>query len=137
MNTVSDTQLVNNWIARGRLYGSETGAWWMSGGAYAFMPVVEANGIVRFFACGRDDLGRSRIGILSYQWGDTPKLLDVTFEKYQPLGKGWVAPEVVIKVDGKEVQREVYRDIRADVALQPDLYDTETYHKARWIGGQP
>jgi hypothetical protein len=62
-----------------------------------------------------------------------PKLLDVTFEKYQPLGKGWVAPEVVIKVDGKEVQREVYRDIRADVALQPDLYDTETYHKARWI----
>jgi len=66
-----------------------------------------------------------------------PKLLDVTFEKYQPLGKGWVAPEVVIKVDGKEVQREVYRDIRADVALQPDLYDTETYHKARWIGGQP
>ena len=62
-------------------------------------------------------------------------LLDVTFEKYQPLGKGWVAPEVVIKVDGKEVQREAYRDIRADVALQPDLYDTGTYHKARWIGG--
>jgi len=61
------------------------------------------------------------------------KLLDVTFDKYQPLGKGWVAPEVVIKVDGKEVQREVYRDIRADVALQPDLYDTETYHKAQWI----
>ena len=60
-------------------------------------------------------------------------LLDVTFEKYQPLGKGWVAPEVVIKLDGKEVQREVYRDIRADVPLQPDLYDTETYHKARWI----
>jgi hypothetical protein len=60
-------------------------------------------------------------------------LLDVTFEKYQPLGKGWVAPEVVIKFDGKEVQRESYRDIRADVPLQPDLYDTETYHKARWI----
>ena len=86
MNTVSDTQLVNNWIARGRLYGGETGAWWMSGGAYAFMPVVEANGIVRFFACGRDDLGRSRIGILSYQWGDTPKLLDVTAEPVLDLG---------------------------------------------------
>jgi hypothetical protein len=60
-------------------------------------------------------------------------LLDVTFEKYQPLGQGWVAPEVVVKFDGKEVQREVYRDIRADVPLQPDLYDTETYRKARWI----
>ncbi len=58
----------------------------------------------------------------------------MTFEKYQPLGKGWVAPEVVIKLNGKEFQREVYRDIRADVKLQPDLYDTGTYHKAEWIG---
>ena len=63
-------------------------------------------------------------------------LLDVTFENYQPLGKGWVAPKVVIKVNGNEVQREEYRDIRADVPLQPDLYDTETYRKAAWIGGQ-
>jgi hypothetical protein len=63
-------------------------------------------------------------------------LLDVTFEKYQPLGKGWVAPEVVIKVDGKEVQREQYRDIRADVPLQENLYDTETYRRAEWIGSR-
>jgi hypothetical protein len=60
-------------------------------------------------------------------------LLDVTFQKYQPLGKGWVAPEVAIKLDGKEIQREIYRDIRADTKLQSDLYDTETYHKAEWI----
>jgi hypothetical protein len=60
-------------------------------------------------------------------------VLDVTFEKYQPLGKGWVSPEVIVKLDGKEVQREVYKDIRADVTLQPDLYDTETYRKAEWI----
>ena len=63
-------------------------------------------------------------------------LLDVTFEKYQPLGKGWVAPECVIKLNGKEVQREAYRDIRADVPLQADLYDTEIYRKAEWIGGR-
>jgi hypothetical protein len=62
-----------------------------------------------------------------------PNLLDITFENYQPLGKGWIAPICVIKVNGKEVQREEYRDIRADVKLQPDLYDTETYHKATWI----
>ena len=62
-----------------------------------------------------------------------PNLLDVTFENYQTLGKAWVAPRCVIKVNGKEVQREEYRDIRADVKLQPDLYDTETYHKAAWI----
>ena len=32
-----------------------------------------------------------------------------------------------------QAQREEYRDIRADVKLQSDLYDTETYHKATWI----
>lgn len=62
-----------------------------------------------------------------------PNLLDVSFERYQPLGKGWVAPAVVIKLNGKEVQREEYADIRADVPLPPDLYDTETYREPGWI----
>jgi hypothetical protein len=57
----------------------------------------------------------------------------VTFEGYQPLGKGWIETEVVIKVDGTEVQRERYADIKADVELQPDLYDTKTYRKPEWI----
>jgi hypothetical protein len=62
-----------------------------------------------------------------------PNILDITFEDYRPLAKGWVAPTCVIKVNGKEVQREEYKDIRANVKLQPDLYDTETYHRASWI----
>jgi hypothetical protein len=62
-----------------------------------------------------------------------PNLLDITFEDYQPLAQGWVAPTCVIKVNGREVQREKYRDIRANVKLQPDLYDSETYHRANWI----
>lgn len=65
---------------------------------------------------------------------EPPILLDVTFEDYQPLSKGWVAPKVVIKVNGKEIQREAYQDVRADTPLQPDLYDTKTYRKAAWIG---
>jgi hypothetical protein len=64
-----------------------------------------------------------------------PSILDITFEDYRPLAKAWVAPKCVIKADGKEVQREEYRDIRANVKLQPDLYDPETYHKAAWIEG--
>jgi len=63
-----------------------------------------------------------------------PSILDITFENYRPLEKGWIAPKCVIKVNGKEVQREEYRDIRANVKLQPDLYDTQTYRKAGWIG---
>jgi hypothetical protein len=65
-----------------------------------------------------------------------PKILDITFEDYRPLGKGWVAPTCVIKVNGKEVQREEYKDIRADIKLQPDLYDPVTYHRATWIEGK-
>jgi hypothetical protein len=60
-------------------------------------------------------------------------ILDITFENYRPLAKAWVAPTCVIKVNGKEVQREEYRDIRADVKLQPDLYDSKTFHRATWI----
>jgi hypothetical protein len=65
-----------------------------------------------------------------------PNMFDMTFENYQPLRKAWVAPRCVIKVNGKEVQREEYRDIRANVKLQPDLYDTQTYHRAKWIEGK-
>lgn len=66
----------------------------------------------------------------------TPDLLDVTFEHYQRLGRGWVAPQCVIRVNEKEVQRETYRDIRADVPLQADLYDTRTYRRPTWMIGR-
>ena len=32
--------------------------------------------------------------------------------------------------------REEYRDIQADRPLPADLYDTETYRPAAWIGAQ-
>jgi hypothetical protein len=68
------------------------------------------------------------------QPGAPASVLDVTFENYQRLARAWVAPRVVIKLNGKEVQREEYRDVRADRPLPPELYDTRTYHQAEWIG---
>ena len=65
-----------------------------------------------------------------------PSVLDITFENYRPLASGWVAPRCVIKVNGKEVQREDYRDIRADVKLQANLYDPTTYHRPTWMLGR-
>ena len=62
-----------------------------------------------------------------------PNLLDITFEDYQRLARAWVSPKVVIKLNGKEVQREEYRDIEADRPLPADLYDTGTYRPATWI----
>jgi hypothetical protein len=66
--------------------------------------------------------------------GGPADVLDITFENYQRLARAWVAPKVVIRLNGKEVQREEYRDVRADRPLPPELYDTRTYHKADWIG---
>jgi hypothetical protein len=82
-----DNSLIANWSAGHRLYGKELGVWWMSGGAYAFMPLVESGNVVRFFACGRDDLGRSRIGTISYKWGATPQLTDVSSDPVLDLGE--------------------------------------------------
>lgn len=65
-----------------------------------------------------------------------PAMMDVEFNKYERLGGGWIAPEVVIRVGGREVMREVYRDMRADVPLTDALYDTSTYHAPEWAGSE-
>lgn len=66
-----------------------------------------------------------------------PAILDVEFNKYEKLGGGWIAPEVIIRMGGKEIMREVYRDMRADVALGEDLYDTSAYHAPTWVSATP
>jgi hypothetical protein len=58
----------------------------MAGGAYAFFPLVGEDGIVRFFAGGRDADGRSRVGIVVVKWGDAPRVVDVTDEPVLDLG---------------------------------------------------
>lgn len=62
-----------------------------------------------------------------------PAIMDVEFNRYERLGGGWIAPEVIIRVNGKEVMREVYRDMKADVPLPADLYDTNTYRTPGWV----
>ncbi|HEY7634463.1 MAG TPA: hypothetical protein VH763_02875 [Gemmatimonadales bacterium] len=102
------------WVVGAAKGDTSTNQFWIEQKRLVFVRLIQAH------KSGKDPSG-------------PPKLLDITFENYQPLAKAWVAPRCVIKVNGKEMQREDYRDIRADVKLQPDLYDTETYHKATWI----
>ena len=58
---------------------------------------------------------------------------DVRFNKYQPLGGGWIAPDVVFVRDGKEYQREVYRDMQANSPVAPDLFNGPPWKRAGWI----
>jgi len=48
---------------------------------------------------------------------------DVRFDRYEPLGNGWIAPEVNIFVGGQNVFQEIYSDIRIDMPLDPSLFD--------------
>ena len=61
---------------------------------------------------------------------------ETQFNDYQPLGGGWIAPEVVFMNDGQMVLHEVYRDMRADVDLPADLFDPDPLQPPRWIEGR-
>ena len=60
-------------------------------------------------------------------------LLEAEFNQYQPLGGGWIAMNVVAKLDGKPIQEESYSDVKADVALPDSLYTTGAYTRPGWV----
>jgi len=49
----------------------------------------------------------------------------VWFRRYEPLGEGWIAPEVEVLVDGRRVFHEVYANIRIGEALDEALFDPD------------
>jgi broad specificity phosphatase PhoE len=58
--------------------------------------------------------------------------MDIVLGGYQPLGGGWIATDVDIRVGGKSVQREQYADLRANVELPASLFDPH-----QWPAGAP
>lgn len=67
------------------------------------------------------------VRLLEPQPQDSSKVGDIRFDDYRPLGKAWISPTVVFLVDGKEMMREEYFDMKADPALPAGLHDP-----ARW-----
>ena len=64
---------------------------------------------------------------------DRPELVETRFNGYQRLGGGWIAPEVVFRVNGELRLTETYADIRADVPLDARLFDADEYRRPGWI----
>ena len=60
-------------------------------------------------------------------------VLEAQFNKCEPLAGGWIAKNVLIKVDGKPVQEENYADVQANVPLPDSLYRTGAYTRPAWI----
>ncbi|HEY3104383.1 MAG TPA: hypothetical protein VGJ69_12385 [Pyrinomonadaceae bacterium] len=63
---------------------------------------------------------------------DGAQTQETQFNKYQKLGGGWMSPEVIFMVDGKVVTTEEYSDLRADVPLNPKLFDPKYFATVHW-----
>jgi outer membrane lipoprotein-sorting protein len=63
---------------------------------------------------------------------DGAQTQETQFNKYQKLGGGWIAPEVIFMVDGKTVTIEKYSEIRGDVTLDPKLFDPQSWTTVHW-----
>ncbi len=63
--------------------------------------------------------------------GDTAKIADTRFNKYQPLAGGWVSPEVEFLVNGQQTFLEEYTQIQANVAMPAALWDARQWKAAR------
>jgi len=66
---------------------------------------------------------------------DGTQTQETQFNKYQKLGGGWMAPEVIFMINNKVVTTEKYSDIRGDVELDPKLFDPESWTKVHWKEG--
>jgi hypothetical protein len=91
-------------------------------------------------------VGAARGDTLSKQfWVDRENLLfvrllergprgrvDLRFDRYERLGQGWIAMEVLQLVNGKPTLREEYTDPRADVPLPDALFDPRKWTATHW-----
>ena len=63
---------------------------------------------------------------------DGAQTQETQFNKYQKLGGGWISPEVIFLVDGKVVTTEEYSEMKADMALDPKLFNPEYFATVHW-----
>lgn len=61
------------------------------------------------------------------------KVVETQFNRYQPLGKGWIAVEVLFNVGGQTVTREEYAEVRGGVSLPTVLFDPARYGAPEWV----
>jgi len=63
---------------------------------------------------------------------DGKQTQETQFNKYQKLGGGWIAPEVIFLVDDKVVTTEKYSEMRSDITLDPKLFDPQFWTTVHW-----
>lgn len=57
---------------------------------------------------------------------------EVEFNKYERLGGGWMAPEVISRTDAHVTTTEEYSDLRVNVPLEAKLFDPAYFSSVHW-----
>ena len=60
-------------------------------------------------------------------------IVETQFNKYQPLGNGWISVEVRFSVNGQTVTTEEYANVKGDPPLPDELFDPSKYGKPGWV----
>jgi outer membrane lipoprotein-sorting protein len=63
---------------------------------------------------------------------DGAQTQETQFNKYQQLGGGWIAPEVIFKVDGQVRTTEEYSEMRANPTLDVRLFEPQYWTSVHW-----
>ena len=63
---------------------------------------------------------------------DGAQTQEIQFNKYQKLGGGWMSPEVIFMINGKVMTTEAYSEMRANVPLDPKLFDPQYFATVHW-----
>jgi hypothetical protein len=77
---------VMKWRPRGAIFEPNPAIWWMRGGAGPFFALPRGSEQVQLFVACRDEAVRSRIGVVTLQWTDRPKIIQVSPEPVFDLG---------------------------------------------------
>jgi hypothetical protein len=64
---------------------------------------------------------------------DPSVINDVRFEKYIPLAGGWLEMEVLFLSNGKQQVKEEYLNPKANVKLDPAIFDPSAWKAPGWI----
>lgn len=64
--------------------------------------------------------------------GDPAKIDDIRFVHYRPLARAWIAAGVEVYSGDRKVFSEDYTDIRANVKLDPAVFDPQKFGTTHW-----
>jgi hypothetical protein len=67
---------------------------------------------------------------------DPSVISETIFDKYVPLAGGWLEMEVLFLANGKQQVKEEYSDPKANVKLDPAIFDPSAWKAPGWVGHQ-